>query len=355
MKAALLEVTSGMPRFYPTILALILFGGRALAQAPTAAPPSAAPAERRPPLGATFTVDPLGTLPASESIFSLLDTVVADTIVDRIEPGDSNPGTAARVGAHGSTWTQTTFRVGDVDITNPAGTGAPLLIPGVEQWERVDVATGLMTIDAPAPGVAVSLMPRHPASQEWMRSLQFIGSPPAFNAGSPGVAAADLARQLMAERRPVPQRTADPREARRAGVRVMDTRHPLRSRRSHHARCQPGIRVCESREHADQGRRGPPDRLGAGGARRCRERPSVRAAETRDNTTAGSTCKPPGSVCSAAASRACVCSAPIPSAAGRSTCSRRESSPPTAFSAFRFPTCSTRASAPITTGRSVDG
>jgi hypothetical protein len=194
MKAALLEVASGMLRFYPGrpgvagsltagLAALMLVSGRANAQtpAPSPAPP---PIEKRPPLGATFTVDTLGVLPVTGSVFSVTDTVVPDTIVERIEPGASNPGSAARVGAHGSTWTQTTFRVGDVDITNPIGNGAPLLIPGVESWDSIEVATGLMPIDVSAPGMAVTLMPRRPASSDWTRSIQFIGSPPAFNAGS---------------------------------------------------------------------------------------------------------------------------------------------------------------------------
>ena len=37
-------------------------------------------------------------------------------------------------------------------------------MPGVNVWERVDVATGLMPIDVNAPGMAVTLMPRRPAA-----------------------------------------------------------------------------------------------------------------------------------------------------------------------------------------------
>src|SRR4249919_1415846 len=128
MKAALLEVASGIPRFYRAALIVALLGLAvpARAQDPTPPPPMS---QERPPLGASITVGALGELPSSANLFSLLDTVVPDV-------------TAARVGAHGSTWTQTFFRVGDADITSPTGTGAPLLIPGVKQWDRVDVATG---------------------------------------------------------------------------------------------------------------------------------------------------------------------------------------------------------------------
>jgi hypothetical protein len=141
------------------------------------------PAPERPPLGASITVDALGGLPSSANLFSLLDTVIPDVIADRIDTGGVSAGAAARLGAHGSTWTQTIFRVGDADITDPIGNGAPLLIPGVDQWERVEAATGMMPIDVSAPGMAVSLAPRHPAAS-WMRTFEFLGSPPALDAGS---------------------------------------------------------------------------------------------------------------------------------------------------------------------------
>src|SRR5205823_7844800 len=141
MKAALLEVVSGMPRFYPAAMARVALAAIALRSTAHAQPPTPAPAPERPPLGASITVDALGGLPSSANLFSLLDTAVPDVIADRIDTGGLSAGAAARVGAHGSTWTQTMFRVGDVDMTSPTGSGAPLLIPGVSQWARVDVAT----------------------------------------------------------------------------------------------------------------------------------------------------------------------------------------------------------------------
>src|SRR3954469_20062724 len=70
MKAAPLEVVSGMHRSYPAcgvaFTALLLIAGTAGAQ--TAAPPheqTAWPSQERPPLGASFTVEPLGALPSS--------------------------------------------------------------------------------------------------------------------------------------------------------------------------------------------------------------------------------------------------------------------------------------------------
>ena len=165
---------------------MVLVAGTARAQTP------ATPSRERPPLGASFTVDALGGLPASASIFPLL-TTVPDVIGDRIDTGSLSAGSPARVGAHGETWTQTTYRVGDADITNLSGTGTPLLMPGAEVWERVEVTTGMMPIDVGAPGMAVTLVPRRPAAQ-LMRAIELFGSPPLLNAGSATTTPPTLAR-----------------------------------------------------------------------------------------------------------------------------------------------------------------
>jgi hypothetical protein len=156
--------------------AAILCAGTARAQTP----PS--PAQERPPLGAWITADAIGRLPASASIFPLL-SAVAEVIPDRIDTGGLSAGSPAREGAHGETWTQTVYHAGDADITNLSGTGTPLLMPGVDVWERIDVATGMMPIDAGAPGMSVALTPLRPAAS-LMRAIELFGSPPVLNAGS---------------------------------------------------------------------------------------------------------------------------------------------------------------------------
>lgn len=180
MKAAVLVLLSGILRFYParprlTAAALVVVA------AVVASPAFGQERTERPPLGSTLTIEPLGLLPASDSLFSLLDTVIPDVIGDRIDTGGLSAGEAERVGAHGSTWTQTQFTVGDVDITSPTGSGTPLLIPGVDAWERVDVATGIMPIDRSAPGLAITMIPRRPTAA-WLRRVDLIASPPALNA-----------------------------------------------------------------------------------------------------------------------------------------------------------------------------
>lgn len=169
-----------LARFYLALLLSIAAPLRAVAQAPAPPPPVASPS--RPPLGSSITVDALGELPASADVFTLFDTSIPDVITDRADTGGISAGEPARVGAHGSSWTQTRYRLGDVDITDPAGSGAPLLSPGVVEWDRVDVSTGMIPIDVSAPGMAVQLTPRRPFDA-WKGSFDGFASPSFLNAG----------------------------------------------------------------------------------------------------------------------------------------------------------------------------
>jgi TonB-dependent receptor-like protein len=182
MSAAL----SAMRKFYLAPALLATFVTAAAAQAP-------AGNHERPPLGSSITVDALGELPSSATIFALLDTAIPDVVADRLDTGGLSAGDPARVGAHGSTWTQTLFRVGDVDITDPNGNGTPLLSPGVVEWERVDVSTGIMPVDGPAPGLSVSLVPRRPFDA-WRGSFDVFGSLPFLNAGGSTATPPSIAR-----------------------------------------------------------------------------------------------------------------------------------------------------------------
>lgn len=144
----------------------------ARAQAPTTLSDS-------PALGSTITVNALGELPANSNLLSLLDAAQADLISDRIDTGGLSTGEPTRLGANGSSWTQTHFRVGDVSITDPEGSGAPLLLPNLAAWDRLDVSTGLVPIEMNAPGLAITLVPRRP-SATWTRAIEGIFSGPAL-------------------------------------------------------------------------------------------------------------------------------------------------------------------------------
>src|SRR5262245_10897154 len=173
---------SGMPRFYLALAASVMLSAAAHAQssAPQAPP---APAER-PPLGSSLTDDAFGSLPSTSTVFALFDTAVPDVVSERLDTGVLSVGQPTRLGAHGSTWTQTLYRLGDADITDPSGSGTPLLLPGVAEWDKVDVATGIMPSVANAPGTSISLVPRR-ASSSWSNWLDLAVSPSGLNSGPP--------------------------------------------------------------------------------------------------------------------------------------------------------------------------
>jgi hypothetical protein len=135
------------------------------------------PAAERQPLGNSLTGDMLADLPSGATIFSLLDTAIPEVISDRVDAGSLTPGQPARLGAHGSSWTQTMFRIGEVDVSDPDASGTPLILPGVLAWQRMDVATGAMLLGTNAPGLAVTLVPRRPTST-WTRSIELFGARP---------------------------------------------------------------------------------------------------------------------------------------------------------------------------------
>src|SRR5712671_5067468 len=114
------------------------------------------PSTERQPLGNSLTSDALADLPSGAAIFSLLDSAIPEVISDRVDAGSLTPGQPARFGTHGSSWTQTMFRIGEVDVSDPDASGTPLILPGVRAWQRMDVATGAMLLGTNAPGLAVT-------------------------------------------------------------------------------------------------------------------------------------------------------------------------------------------------------
>ena len=168
------------PSTAPVRVALV-FSLVAAAALPSAAQAPATTAADRPPLGSTITVDALATLPSSASLYSLIDVSMPEVVGDRIDSGGLTTGESGRLGAHGSSWTQTTYKLDGVDITAPIVGGTPLFVPGISAWQQVDVTTGLMPIDLNSPGLAILLSPRQ-ASSVWSRTLDISGSPAGLNA-----------------------------------------------------------------------------------------------------------------------------------------------------------------------------
>jgi hypothetical protein len=152
------------------ILALMLFGlllGSTAASAQSTGDGSASPAT----LGFTYDDGFLRDLPTSDNLYSVLETIQPSLISDRFTEGGLSNGQPARIGGFLSSWTETRFRIGDVDLTDPTGSGEPLLFPSLGPWQRIQVATGLLPADINATGLAITLEP-HAATATWRHTAE---------------------------------------------------------------------------------------------------------------------------------------------------------------------------------------
>jgi hypothetical protein len=108
-------------------------------------------------VGPDFDADFLRDLPSGRDVFSLLETAEPLTIADRIDGGGLFTGEAGRLSGRGASWTQTTFMLDAVDITDPWTGGRPLLLPWDEALAAVSYGIGGARTTVAAPGPVVWL------------------------------------------------------------------------------------------------------------------------------------------------------------------------------------------------------
>ncbi|MFN8061360.1 MAG: hypothetical protein U0Q12_19520 [Vicinamibacterales bacterium] len=136
------------------------------------------------PMGSTLPADTLRDLPIGDSVYAALETMQHEVIADRFNSGGLNVGGDTRLGAFLASWSQTLFRVGDIDVSDPTGAGSALIVPDAVVWQAVHVATGLMRHDESAPGLAVTLDPRR-AGTTWRREISASGTGGTLAASAP--------------------------------------------------------------------------------------------------------------------------------------------------------------------------
>jgi hypothetical protein len=173
--------------------------GDALTVDITRAAPPAAPAPdmrvtgtHRTAYGTRFDSAALERLPQSGGVYGLIERSDPLVITERIEGGGAYPE-PQRLGASGASWTQTSFRLGDADLTDPDRTGVAMLYPNLDTLQGVSVTTAGLPPDEYGGGTSVMLVPRAPAST-WERTIEFAGSPAAFQSVNPLPAATSIAR-----------------------------------------------------------------------------------------------------------------------------------------------------------------
>lgn len=146
--------------------------------APPAPAPTPSPSPTPSPLRATrFSLAPtidsdlLRDLPFGHGLWSAFETFEPTAIVDRIENGGLYVGEPGLLGVRGSSWTQTSWRLDGLDITDPDRTGTPLLLADNEALEAIDVAAGLASAAEPGAGPSITLRLRRPAAA-WHKALE---------------------------------------------------------------------------------------------------------------------------------------------------------------------------------------
>jgi hypothetical protein len=127
--------------------------------------------------GLLFDTRTLVELPSSRDVSGFTETLDAVAIVDRMDNGGLHPAEAARVGAHGSSWTQTSFRLDGVDITDPLRTGRPLFDVPLDALEAIDVGNGVAApADEAGPGAGFALVPRR-VGESWRGAVRLHATP----------------------------------------------------------------------------------------------------------------------------------------------------------------------------------
>jgi hypothetical protein len=142
--------------------------------------------------GTRFDAAALELLPQSGGVYGLIERSDPLVITERLEGGGAYPE-PQRLGASGGSWTQTSFRFGDADLTDPDRTGVAMLYPNLDTLQAVGVITAGLPVDGYGGGASVMLAPRAP-SATWQRTIAFAGSPPAFQSVNPLTEAASIAR-----------------------------------------------------------------------------------------------------------------------------------------------------------------
>ncbi len=103
-------------------------------------------------LGPDFDMDLLQGLPMSNGVWSVFETIEPTAILDRMDSGGLYVGEAGLTGIRGSSWTQASWRLGDLDITDPDRTGTPLFFADPEALDAVEISAGLRPADQKGSG-----------------------------------------------------------------------------------------------------------------------------------------------------------------------------------------------------------
>src|SRR6185436_16824513 len=98
-------------------------------------------------------------LPSSRSAYGWLETTAPQVISAEFDAGGLMVGRAAKIGVHGTSATDTTFRFAGLDATSMLRPGTPMVLPDLVGTSTIGVARLASDISRNAPGPVVEWNP----------------------------------------------------------------------------------------------------------------------------------------------------------------------------------------------------
>ena len=128
--------------------------------------------------GTVFNDIRLHDLPDNNSVWSLIETSDPLTFSDRMDTGGLSAGDPALISSFASSWTQASFQVDGVDVTDLARGGTPFIYPDLDAFSAATVVSSAMPVEIGPAGPAVALVPRRP-TRAWLGEMAADWTPSA--------------------------------------------------------------------------------------------------------------------------------------------------------------------------------
>lgn len=104
-------------------------------------------------------VIPAGELPSARSAYGWLETSAPQIISDRFDSGGLTLGAPVRIGVHGTSAADTTFRINGLDATSTLRPGTPMVLPDVVGAASISVTRLASSVSMSAPGPVIDWQP----------------------------------------------------------------------------------------------------------------------------------------------------------------------------------------------------
>jgi hypothetical protein len=112
--------------------------------------------------GSQFDSFAIQQLTNTRNLWYLLETEESSTVTDRLDIGGLETGTPALFGAFGASWTENTYRLNGLNLTNPYVPGLPLQNPDLDTLAQVQVVTAAKPADSESSGVNLDMASQRP-------------------------------------------------------------------------------------------------------------------------------------------------------------------------------------------------